>query len=75
MYRIVRNIVMMLFILIVTSFIIPPLVVGSSTDVVLPSSIVALGIFIYLLFDTFVVVNKKIEQSLAEIIFESEENK
>jgi CPA2 family monovalent cation:H+ antiporter-2 len=75
MYRIVRNIVMMLFILIVTSFIIPPLVVGSSTDIVLPSSIVALGIFIYLLFDTFVVVNKKIEQSLAEIIFESEENK
>ncbi len=77
MYRIIRNIVMMLFILIVTSFIIPSLVVGSSTDIVLPSSIVALAIFIYLLFDTFVVVNTKIEQSLSEIIFKEDvkENK
>ncbi len=76
MYRILRNIVMMLLILIVTSFIIPSLVVGSSTDIVLPSSMVALAIFIYLLFDTFVVVNTKIEQSLTEIIFKEEtENK
>lgn len=74
MYRVARNILMMLFILIVASFIVPSLVVGSSTDIMLPSSIVALGIFVYLLFDTFVVVNKKIEESLIEVIFKEERN-
>lgn len=72
MYRVARNILMMLFILIVASFIVPSLVVGSSTDIMLPSSIVTLGIFVYLLFDTFVVVNKKIEESLIEVIFKEE---
>ncbi len=74
MYRVARNILMMLFILIVASFIVPSLVVGSSTDIMLPSSIVTLGIFVYLLFDTFVVVNKKIEESLIEVIFKEERN-
>ncbi len=74
MYRVARNILMMLFILIVASFIVPSLVVRSSTDIMLPSSIVTLGIFVYLLFDTFVVVNKKIEESLIEVIFKEEHN-
>jgi CPA2 family monovalent cation:H+ antiporter-2 len=73
LYRISRNILLIVFVLIVTSFIIPSIVVVSNgIDVLLPSSIAALIVFIYLLFDTFIIINTKIEKGLEEIIFKEE---
>ncbi len=73
LYRISRNILLIAFVLIVTSFVIPSIVVVSdSIDILLPSSIAALIIFVYLLLDTFIIINTKIEKGLEEIIFKGE---
>ncbi len=73
LYRISRNILLIAFVLIVTSFVIPSIVVVSdSIDILLLSSIAALIVFVYLLLDTFIIINTKIEKGLEEIIFKEE---
>jgi len=72
LYRISRNILLIAFVLIVTSFVIPSIVVSDSIDILLPSSIAALIVFVYLLLDTFIIINTKIEKGLEEIIFKEE---
>ncbi len=73
LYRIARNILLIAFVLIVTSFVIPSIVVvNDSVDILLPSSIAALIVFVYLLLDTFIIINTKIEKGLEEIIFKEE---
>ncbi len=73
LHRVVRNIVLNIVVLILTSFIIPSLAFGSM-DIVLPASIIAVTVFVYLLLDTFIVVNRKIEKSLIDILVKENED-
>ncbi|SPC33691.1 cation:proton antiporter [Candidatus Nitrosocaldus cavascurensis] len=73
LHRVIRNIVLSIVVLIVTSFVIPSLAFGNM-DIVLPASIAAVVIFVYLLLDTFIVVNRRIEKSLIDILVKDDGN-
>lgn len=73
LHRVIRNTVLSIVVLIVTSFVIPSLAFGNM-DIVLPASIAAVVIFVYLLLDTFIVVNRRIEKSLIDILVSDDGN-
>ncbi|MFN4337086.1 MAG: cation:proton antiporter [Candidatus Nitrosocaldus sp.] len=73
LHRVVRNIVLSIVVLILTSFIIPSLAFDNM-DIVLPASIIAVTVFVYLLLDTFIVVNRRIEKSLIDILVKENED-
>ncbi|MEM3916130.1 MAG: cation:proton antiporter [Candidatus Nitrosocaldus sp.] len=73
LHRVVRNIVLSIVVLIITSFVIPSLAFGNM-DIILPASMIAVAVFVYLLLDTFIVVNKRIEKSLIDILVKENEN-
>ncbi|MEM4144923.1 MAG: cation:proton antiporter [Candidatus Nitrosocaldus sp.] len=66
LHRVIRNIVVSIVVLVITSFVIPSLV--TNMEIMLPASVAAVVVFVYLLLDTFIVVNRRIEKSLIDIL-------
>ena len=65
LYRIIRNFVIGVVVLLMSSFITPSISVITGIDLILPiSSFLTLGIFIFLILDTFFVINSKMETGL-----------
>ena len=64
-HRIIRNIVTGVAVLLVSSFITPSVSVITDIDMILPiSSFITLAVFIYLLLDTFFVINRRMERGI-----------
>ncbi|MEM2922956.1 MAG: cation:proton antiporter [Candidatus Nitrosocaldus sp.] len=72
LHRVIRNTVLNVVVLIITSFVIPSLAFGNM-EIVLPASIAAVVVFVYLLLDTFIVVNRRIEKSLIDVLVREDE--
>jgi len=64
-HRIIRNVVTGVAVLLVSSFITPSVSVITNIDMILPiSSFVTLAVFIYLMLDTFFVINRRMERGI-----------
>lgn len=65
LHRIIRNIVVGMVVLLLSSFVTPGISVITGIQVILPiSSFVTLGIFVFLILDTFFVINRKMESGI-----------
>ncbi len=65
LHRVIRNVVAGIFLLFMSSFITPSISVITGIGIILPiSSFATLGIFVFLIFDTFFVINKKMESGI-----------
>jgi hypothetical protein len=65
LHRIIRNIVVGMVLLLMSSFITPSISVITGIAVILPiSSFATLGIFVFLILDTFLVINRKMESGI-----------
>ncbi|MEM2759516.1 MAG: cation:proton antiporter, partial [Nitrososphaerales archaeon] len=65
LHRIIRNVVTGMAVLLISSFITPSLSVITNIEIILPiSSLVTLGVFVYLILDTFFVINRRMERSI-----------
>ncbi|MFQ5940747.1 MAG: cation:proton antiporter [Nitrososphaerales archaeon] len=61
-HRIIRNAVTGVAVLLVSSFLTPSLSVITKIDIILPiSSFITLAVFVYLMLDTFFVINRRLE--------------
>jgi len=65
LHRLIRNVVTGIVLLLVSSFVTPSISVISGIDLILPvSSFATLGIFVFLILDTFLVINRKMESGI-----------
>ncbi|MFY3740267.1 MAG: CPA2 family monovalent cation:H+ antiporter-2 [Candidatus Nitrosomirales archaeon] len=65
LHRIIRNIVVGMVLLLMSSFITPSIAVITGIALILPiSSFATLGIFVFLILDTFLVINRKMESGI-----------
>jgi len=65
LHRIIRNIVVGMVLLLMSSFITPSISVITGIALILPiSSFATLGIFVFLILDTFLVINRKMESGI-----------
>jgi len=65
LHRLIRNIVTGVAVLLISSFVTPSLSVVTNIDIILPiSSFATFAIFVYLLLDTFFVINKRLERGI-----------
>lgn len=65
LHRLIRNIVYGMALLLISSFVTPSISVITGMSVILPvSSFITLGIFAYLMLDTFLVITRRLERGL-----------
>ena len=69
LHRLIRNVVTGLAVLLVSSFVTPSISVITGIDLILPiSSFATLGIFVFLILDTFFVINRKMESGIIKLL-------
>jgi len=69
LHRLIRNVVTGVAVLLVSSFVTPSISVITGIDLILPiSSFATLGIFVFLILDTFFVINRKMESGIIKLL-------
>lgn len=75
LHRLIRNLVTGIAVLLISSFVTPSLSVITNIPVILPiSSFITLGVFVYLILDTFFVINKKLERGVIRSLLSPSQN-
>ncbi|GEM_PF-660366 len=75
LHRLIRNVVMGIAVLLISSFVTPSISVITQIDVVLPiSALITLGLFVYLMLDTFIVINRRLERGLIKSLLNPSPN-
>ncbi len=77
LHRLIRNVVMAIAVLLISSFVTPSLSMITKLHIILPIfSFITLAIFVYLILDTFFVLNRRLESDIVRILLKpAEENK
>ncbi len=75
LHRLIRNIVTGIAVLLISSFVTPSLSVITNIHIILPiSSFITLGVFVYLILDTFFVINKRLERGIIRSLLNPSQN-
>lgn len=75
LHRLIRNLVTGIAVLLISSFVTPSLSIISNIPVILPiSSFITLGVFVYLILDTFFVINKRLERGIIRSLLNPSQN-
>jgi hypothetical protein len=75
LHRIIRNVVTGIVVLLISSFVTPSLSVITNIPIILPiSSFATLAIFVYLILDTFFVINRRMERGIISSLLRTAES-